>query len=116
MAVLSKQKEADSQKELEREAALKKSLEDIEAKNKEVSSLEKQVKELEEKLQLAESKFLEKVSCIALGDSLLFKLDNRKIKLAKIKLFKCEKKIKQLFKLEICCRVMEAIQLKLKME
>ena len=51
-----KQKEADSQKELEREAALKHSLEELEAKKKEALLLEKQVKELDDKLQLAEAK------------------------------------------------------------
>ena len=51
-----KQKEADSQKELEREAALKHSFEELVAKNKEALLLEKQVKELEDKLQLAEAK------------------------------------------------------------
>ena len=56
-----KQKEADSQKELEREAALKHSLEELVAKNKEALLLEKQLKELEDKLQLAEAK-VKKVS------------------------------------------------------
>lgn len=55
------QKEKDSQKELEREAARKHSSEELEAKNKEIMLLEKQIKELEQKLQLADSKLLQKV-------------------------------------------------------
>lgn len=56
------QKEKDSQKELEREAALKHSLEELEAKNKEILLLDKQVTELEQKLQLADAKLSQKVS------------------------------------------------------
>ena len=56
------QKEKDSQKELEREAALKHSLEELEAKNKEILLLDKQVTELEQKLQLAAAKLSQKVS------------------------------------------------------
>ena len=59
---LTKQKEVDSHNQLEKDEALKKSLEDLEAKNKEVSHLENQVKELEQKLQEADAKLLEKVS------------------------------------------------------
>lgn len=55
------QKEADSQKDLEREASLKHSLEELEAKNKEITLLEKQVKDLEQKLQLADAKLTERV-------------------------------------------------------
>lgn len=51
-----KQKEAESQKESDREVALKRSVEEVEAKNKEILLLEQQVKELEQRLQLAESK------------------------------------------------------------
>uniref|UniRef100_A0A6N2N863 Uncharacterized protein n=1 Tax=Salix viminalis TaxID=40686 RepID=A0A6N2N863_SALVM len=57
---LTKQKEVDSHNQLEKDEALKKSLEDLEAKNKEVSHLENQVKELELKLQVAGAKLLEK--------------------------------------------------------
>ena len=60
---LQTQKESNSQKELEREAALKHSLEELESKNKAVLLREEQVKELEQKLQLAETKSKEKV-CI----------------------------------------------------
>lgn len=56
------QKEKDSQKESEREAALKHSLEELEAKNKEILLLDKQVTELEQKLQLADAKLSQKVS------------------------------------------------------
>lgn len=56
------QKEKDSQKELEREAAMKHSLEELEAKNKEILLLDKQVTELEQKLQLADAKLSQKVS------------------------------------------------------
>lgn len=56
------QKEKDSQKELEREAALKHSLEELEAKKKEILLLDKQVTELEQKLQLADAKLSQKVS------------------------------------------------------
>jgi hypothetical protein len=56
------QKEKDSEKELEREAALKHSLEELEAKNNGIMLLEKQVKELEQKLQLADAKLSQKVS------------------------------------------------------
>jgi len=59
-AQLKEQKEADSHNQLEKDEALKKSLEDLEAKNKEVSHLENQVKELEQKLQVAGAKLLEK--------------------------------------------------------
>lgn len=58
------QKEADSQKELEREAALKRSFEELEAKNEVVAVLEKQVKELEQKLQLADTKSQQKACFI----------------------------------------------------
>lgn len=58
------QKEADSQKDLEREAALKQSLEQLEAKNKEVTLLDKQVKDLEQKLQLSDANINEKVFSI----------------------------------------------------
>ena len=57
---LQAQKEADSQKYAEREAALKRSIEDLEAKNEVVVLLEKQVKEFEQKLQLADTKSKEK--------------------------------------------------------
>lgn len=53
---------ADSEKELEREAALKQSLEKLEEKSKEVAVLETRVKELEQKLKLAEAALLDKVS------------------------------------------------------
>lgn len=56
------QEEKDSQKELEREAALKHSLEELEAKKKEILLLDKQVTELEQKLQLADAKLSQKVS------------------------------------------------------
>ncbi|KAF5748867.1 myosin-9-like [Tripterygium wilfordii] len=59
-AQLKDEKESYSQKEVEREAALKKSLDDLEAKNKELVHLEKLVKELEQKLQKADAKLLEK--------------------------------------------------------
>ena len=47
---------------MEREAALKHSLEELEAKNKEILLLDKQVTELEQKLQLAAAKLSQKVS------------------------------------------------------
>ncbi|KAL6983190.1 hypothetical protein U1Q18_016583 [Sarracenia purpurea var. burkii] len=54
------QRDADSQKDLEQEAALKHSFEELESKKKVVILLEKQVKELEQKLQLADIKSKEK--------------------------------------------------------
>ncbi|CBI34100.3 unnamed protein product, partial [Vitis vinifera] len=54
------QKETHSQKELEREAAAKHLLEELEAKKQELILKENQVKELEQKLQLAEAKSKEK--------------------------------------------------------
>lgn len=59
------QKELVSQKDLEQEAALKHSCEELEAKKKEVLLLENQVKDLEQKLQLADSKSKEKVRFIS---------------------------------------------------
>ncbi|KAM1010524.1 hypothetical protein ACFX2C_045994 [Malus domestica] len=59
-ATVSEKKEADSQKDLEREASLKHSLEELEAKNKEIALLDKQVKELEQKVQLADTKVTER--------------------------------------------------------
>ncbi|KAK0584572.1 hypothetical protein LWI29_015388 [Acer saccharum] len=53
---VAEQKEVHSQKYMEGEAALKRSLEELEAKNNEVVILEKQVKELEQQLQLANAK------------------------------------------------------------
>lgn len=55
------QKEEGSQKESEREAALKNSHEQLEAKTKEISLLQKQKEELEQKLQQAGIKSSEKV-------------------------------------------------------
>ena len=55
------QKETGSQKDLERETALKCSIEELEAKNKEMSLLQKQIVELEQKLQLAGAKVSDKV-------------------------------------------------------
>lgn len=49
---------------MEREASLKRSLEEVEAKNEVVAALEKQVKELEQKLQLADAKSQQKVCFI----------------------------------------------------
>ena len=69
---LTKQKEVDSHNQLEKDEALKKSLEDLEAKNKEVSHLENQVKELELKLQVAGAKLSEKVSLYLLLQSMKF--------------------------------------------
>lgn len=57
-----KQKEAASQRDLEKEASIKHFHDELEAKNKQVGLLEKQVKELEEKLQLLDAKSKEKVS------------------------------------------------------
>ncbi|KAF8412706.1 hypothetical protein HHK36_000674 [Tetracentron sinense] len=59
---VSEQKEADCRKDLEREAAVKHSLEELEAKSQQVIFLGKQVEELEQKLQLADAKFKEKSS------------------------------------------------------
>ncbi|KAA8526157.1 hypothetical protein F0562_007743 [Nyssa sinensis] len=59
-STIAEQKEADSQKELEHEATLKRSSEELEAKSNTVLLLEKQVKELEQKLQLADAKLKEK--------------------------------------------------------
>lgn len=59
------QKEKDSQKELESEAAQKHSLEELEAKNQKIMLLEKGVKELEEKLQLADATLSKKVIFIS---------------------------------------------------
>ncbi|KAG8387095.1 hypothetical protein BUALT_Bualt03G0217700 [Buddleja alternifolia] len=50
------EKESSSHKELEREAALKHSSEELEIKKKEILLLENQVKDLEQKLQLANAK------------------------------------------------------------
>lgn len=58
------QKELVCQKDLEHEAALKHSSEELEAKKKEVLLLESQVKDLEQKLQQANSKSKEKVRFI----------------------------------------------------
>lgn len=55
------QKEKDSQKELESEAAQKHSLEELEVKNQKIILLEKRLKELEEKLQLADANLSQKV-------------------------------------------------------
>lgn len=55
------QKEKDSQKELEKEAALKHLLEELETKNKQFQSLEIELKELEQKLKIADDKSKEKV-------------------------------------------------------
>lgn len=49
---------------MEREAALKHSFGEVEAKNEVVAALEKQVKELEQKLQLADTKSQQKVCFI----------------------------------------------------
>ena len=70
------QKEADSQKDLEREASLKHSLEELEAKNKEIALLDKQVKELEQKLQLADTKVTERV-CLFLFPNSLYRYHQR---------------------------------------
>ncbi|KAF8390899.1 hypothetical protein HHK36_023198 [Tetracentron sinense] len=53
---IAEQKEADCQKELEQEAAVKHSFEELEAKSQQVLFLEKQVEELEQKMQLADLK------------------------------------------------------------
>lgn len=50
------QRGADSQKDSEREAALKSSLEELGAKNKEAALLQNKVAELEQKLQQAQAK------------------------------------------------------------
>ncbi|XWS36804.1 hypothetical protein CRYUN_Cryun20dG0117200 [Craigia yunnanensis] len=65
---IAQQKETDSQKALEREAALNRSVEELEAKNKEALLLEKRVKELEDKLQLAEAKLKGDGSAAGLKD------------------------------------------------
>lgn len=57
-----------SQKDLEREAALKHPFEELEAKKKEVVLLENHVKDLEQRLQLADSKSKEKVSFLPFID------------------------------------------------
>ncbi|WCJ27885.1 Protein CHROMATIN REMODELING 35 [Euphorbia peplus] len=56
--------EENSDKDLEREAALKKSLGDIEAKNKEIALLLKRVEELESELQMTDSKVLRRRDCV----------------------------------------------------
>ncbi|KAK4437434.1 hypothetical protein Salat_0077300 [Sesamum alatum] len=59
-AQLKEEKEVSSQKDLEQEAALKHSFEELDAKKKEVIVLENQVKDLEQRLQLADAKSKEK--------------------------------------------------------
>lgn len=59
------QKEKDSQKEFEREDSLKRSLQDLEAKGKEILALETQIKDLQQKLLLAEAKPIEKVRLLS---------------------------------------------------
>lgn len=59
-----KQKKLISQKDLEREAGLKHSVEELENKKNEVLLLENRVKDLEQRLQLADAKLKEKVSYI----------------------------------------------------
>lgn len=58
---LTQQKDVSSQKVLDQEAAVKRSHEELGARNKEITLLQKQVKDLEHKLQLADSKVTEKV-------------------------------------------------------
>lgn len=59
---LNKQKEAGSRKEIKWQAAMKLSQGELEAKDQQTLLLAKQVEELEQKLQLAEAKYEEKVS------------------------------------------------------
>ncbi|XP_058097152.1 uncharacterized protein LOC131242486 [Magnolia sinica] len=59
-ATIAEQKEADSRKELERDAASKHSLEELEEKHQQTVLLGKQVEDLEQKLQLAEANYKEK--------------------------------------------------------
>ncbi|KAG9439443.1 hypothetical protein H6P81_019608 [Aristolochia fimbriata] len=58
-ATITEQKEALSIKESEREAAVKHSLSEVEAKHEQIMLLKKQLEELEQKLQLTEAKFTE---------------------------------------------------------
>lgn len=60
--LLNNQKEADSRKEVDWEATLKLSQVEIEAKQQQTILLAKQVEKLEQKLELAEAKYNEKVS------------------------------------------------------
>ncbi|XP_038985675.1 myosin-9-like isoform X3 [Phoenix dactylifera] len=59
--ITEQQKELDSMKELEREALMKKMLDEMEAKHQHATSLEKQVEELKQNLQIAETQYKEKV-------------------------------------------------------
>ncbi|XP_008777655.2 myosin-9-like isoform X2 [Phoenix dactylifera] len=89
------QKELDSMKELEREALMKKSLDEMEAKNQHATLLEKQVEELKQKLQIAETQYKEKV--IEEGKKLALvnaELDDLKHKLSQT--VEMEKKIAEL--------------------
>ena len=59
--IQTQQKDAHSKRGLEHETAVKQSLEEVEARNKQVAILEQQVKDLEHKLELADAKLKEKV-------------------------------------------------------
>lgn len=73
------QKEKDSQKELEKEAALKHLLEELETKNKQFQSLEIELKELEQKLKIADDKSKEKVRISEIYFLFPLKIGNRVI-------------------------------------
>ncbi|KAG1365102.1 myosin-9 [Cocos nucifera] len=92
---ITEQKELDSMKELEREALMKKSLDEVEAKNQHATLLENQVEELKQKLQIAEAQYKEKV--IEEGKKLALvntELDDLKHKLSQT--VEMEKKIAEL--------------------
>eukprot|EP00268_Persea_americana_P054219 TRINITY_DN618_c1_g1_i4.p1 TRINITY_DN618_c1_g1~~TRINITY_DN618_c1_g1_i4.p1 ORF type:complete len:1434 (-),score=474.80 TRINITY_DN618_c1_g1_i4:1760-6061(-) len=92
---IAEQKEADSRKEVDSEAALKLSQVEIEAKQQQTILLAKQVEELEQKLQLAEAKYNEKDIEDAEKLALLnAELDNLKDKLSESA--ESEKKIMEL--------------------
>lgn len=55
------QKDVNSKKDLDQEAAVKHSQEELEARNKKITLLENQIKDLEHKLKLADAKSTEKV-------------------------------------------------------
>ncbi|KAG9460053.1 hypothetical protein H6P81_004561 [Aristolochia fimbriata] len=93
-ATITEQKEALSIKESEREAAVKHSLSEVEAKHEQIMLLKKQLEELEQKLQLTEAKFTENESGVKKLAAVNVELEEMKTKLSQTS--DLQKKIEEL--------------------
>ncbi|KAI3893222.1 hypothetical protein MKW92_043077 [Papaver armeniacum] len=93
-STIAEQKESHTKLEFERESSVKSTLEVLEDKHQQVGLLEKQIEELEQKLQLADTKSLEKDEAIKKHEGVYEELENLKKK--SIQISELEKKIEEL--------------------